>query len=359
VTLTHRAACLAAVLTISVLTGGRAALACSVCLAGDPLYNIYGASVQQQGSFSAYFQARGWFKRSGHPPGEHAEEHEEGHAEEHEEGHAEEHEEGHAEEHEEGHAEEHAENETEENESQRLDLYLSWAPLDRVTLTLDIPWAFNNITEVSGDKQTSLSLDGLGDIMLAGSVVAWRSREILAQTWVAVNVFGKFPSGKSKAAAQGGAVEKHLQPGTGSWDFGGGFSGAHHFSWGSLYGSTSYRVNTKGSLDYEYGDVALANAVVDFPLGHGTGIKALAPFTPTLAVNFRWSEKDLSQGEKFQDSGGSILYLTPGLRIRLPWFEGRRPPSLQGEVQIPVTSSWLHGFQEEGNVWFAGLYYPF
>ncbi len=323
---THRAACLAAVLAISVLTPWRAALACSVCLAGDPLYNIYGASVQQQGSFSAYFQARGWFKRSGQLPG--------------------------------AHEEEDAEGAFEENESQRLDLYLSWAPLDRVTLTLDLPWAFNNITEVAGGERTPLSLNGLGDIVLAGSVVAWRNREVLAKTWVAVNVFGKFPSGKSKAAAQGGEVEKHLQPGTGSWDFGGGLSGAHHFSWGSLYGSTSYRVNTKGSLDYEYGDVVLANAAVDFPLGHGTGIKALAPFTPGLAVNFRWAEKDLSQGEEFQDSGGPILYLTPGLRIRLPWFEGRRAPSLQGEVQIPVTSSWLNGFQEEGNVWFAGLYFP-
>lgn len=340
---THRAACLAAVLAIAVLTPWRAALACSVCLAGDPLYNIYGASVQQPGSFSAYFQARGWTKRSGHPPSPHGEEHEEEHGEEHEG----------------EHGEEHAENEIEENESQRLDLYLSWAPLDRITLTLDLPWAFNNITEVEGDEQTPLSLDGLGDIVLAGSFVAWRNREILPQTWVAVNVFGKFPSGKSKAAAQGGKVEKHLQPGTGSWDFGGGLSGAHHFSWGSLYASTSYRVNTKGSLDYEYGDVVLANAVIDFPLGHATGIKALGAFFPSLAVNFRWAAKDLSQGEAFQDSGGPILYLTPGLRIRLPWFEGRRAPSLQGEVQIPVTSGWLNGFQEEGSVWFAGLYFPF
>ena len=89
---THRAACLAAVLAISVLTPWRAALACSVRLAGDPLYNIYGASVQQQGSFSAYFQARGWFKRSGELPG--------------------------------AQEEEDAEGAFEENESQRLDLYL-------------------------------------------------------------------------------------------------------------------------------------------------------------------------------------------------------------------------------------------
>ena len=273
--------------------------------------------------------------------------------------HAEEHGVEHAEEHGVEHAEAHGANAYEDNDSQRLDLFVSWSPLDRLTLTLDIPWAFNHIEEVDGAERTKLSLSGLGDIVASGTYVVWRNREILAQTWVAANVFGKFPTGKSKEAAQGGIVEKHLQPGTGSWDFGGGLSAAHNFSWGTLYGSTWYRVNTKGSLDYEYGDAFLANAVFDYPLGHGTGIKYLNPFSINLALNFRWAEKDLDRGQKFQDSGGSILYITPGLQIALPWFEGKKAPSLRGEVQIPLTNAWLHGFQEEGEVWFAGLYFPF
>jgi len=368
---THRVACIAAIITIAVLSPWSTALGCSVCLAGDPLYNIYGGNLQQQGTFSAYIQARGWYKRSAHPPdehgselgGEHGDEHGEAHGDEHGEAHGDEHGEAHGDEHGEAHGDEHGEahgeNAYEDNASQRLDLFLSWAPLDRLTLTLDIPWAFNNIEEIDGEERTDLSLDGLGDVVLSGSFVVWRNREILAETWLGVNVFVKFPTGKSKSAAQGGAIEKHLQPGTGSWDFGGGISAAHHFTWGSLYGSTWYRVNTKGSLDYEYGDAFLANAIVEYPLGHGTGIKFLEPFTTNLALNFRWAATDLDQGQKFRSSGGSILYLTPGLQIRLPWFEGKRPPSVRSEVQIPLTNAWLNGFQEEGIVWFAGLYFPF
>ena len=36
----------------------------------------------------------------------------------------------------------------ERNRSERLDLFLSWTPLDRITLTVDLPWAFNRITEI-------------------------------------------------------------------------------------------------------------------------------------------------------------------------------------------------------------------
>jgi len=40
-------------------------LACSVCLAGDPSFSNSGASAQQAGDFSMYFEVRGWEKQSG------------------------------------------------------------------------------------------------------------------------------------------------------------------------------------------------------------------------------------------------------------------------------------------------------
>ena len=33
--------------------------ACSVCLAGDPIFDAQGTTAQQQGDFTFYFQARG------------------------------------------------------------------------------------------------------------------------------------------------------------------------------------------------------------------------------------------------------------------------------------------------------------
>ena len=120
-----------------------------------------------------------------------------------------------------------------------------------------------------------------------------------------------------------------------------------------------YRVNTEGSLDYEYGDVLLANAGVDVPLGHALKKGFLNPFTAGFELNFRYADFDDFRGERFDDSGGSILYLTPSLRVQLPWPWEWRGPSLRAAVQIPATSSWLHGFQEEDPIWFAGLQYTF
>ena len=42
-------------------------------------------------------------------------------------------------------------------------------------------------------------------------------------------------------------------------------------------------------------------------------------------------------GERYQDSGGSILYATPSVRVRLPWSFGERTPSLRAAVQLPLT----------------------
>ncbi len=154
-------------------------------------------------------------------------------------------------------------------------------------------------------------------------------------------------------------VDKHLQAGTGSWDAGAGLAGVQRLTWGTAYSSVVYRVNTEGSLDYEYGDVLLANAALLVPLGHATGMPELVRWTAGAELNFRWAERDRFAGDDFEDSGGSILYLTPSLRVQLPWLEGRSAPTLRTSLQIPVTNRWLHGFQDEDVVWSVGLLFPF
>jgi len=312
----------------------RRAAACSVCLAGDPIFDAQGTTVQQQGDFSAYFQVRGWKKKSGHPPGE------EGHEEEHHE------EEGH-----EGEG-------FEKNNSQLLDLFLSWTPIDRLTVTLDLPWAFNEITEVEGHERTTSSLSSFGDMSLAASGVLWRNRDVLPSTWFEGRAFLKFPTGKSSQEADG-KKDPHLQVGTGSWDFGFGFAGVHRLNWASLYSSVFYRINSEGSLDYEFGDVFLANTGIQVPIGHALGVPLFDPFTLGFELNFRYADYDDFRNQRFDDSGGSILYLTPFIRAKLPWPWEGSGPSLRASAQIPSTSSWLHGFQEEDPIWFVGIQYTF
>lgn len=325
---------LGAALLVLVYIPARPTFACSICLAGDPIFSEFGTSVQQKGDFSVYVEVSGWKKRSGVLPGEHEEEAgEEDGEDEHEEP-------------------------FEEADSQRLDLFLSWTPLDRLSLTLDIPFAFNGITEHEEGDSLSISQNGLGDISASTSYVLWRNRAVLPSTWVEGRAFLKFPTGASRRETKG-FRDKHVQAGTGSWDFGFGMAAVHKLDFASLYASVFGRVNTKGSLDYEYGDVVLANLAALVPLGHATGQSWLQPFTPGFELNYRWAWKDIFEGEHFDDSGGSILYATPSLRFELPWFQGRKAPSLRAAVQIPFTSSWLYGFQDEDVRWTVGFQYLF
>ena len=311
------------------------AQACSVCLAGDPLFSMDGTTVQEKGDFSVYIQVQGWRKESGLLPHEEEEE-EHGHEEEEEEG-------------------------NEKNASQRADLFLSWAPLDRFTVTLDIPFAFNEIEEIEGDTSETFHMSGLGDISVAGSFVLWRNRDVLPSTWIEARALLKTPTGRSRRR-EGGVIDPHLQAGTDSWDYGGGLAFNHRFSWGSAYASIFYRENGEGDfgdLDYEYGDFALANAGVEVPLGHAFGCSKLEWLTIGSELNYRYAKADRADGERFDDSGGSVLYVTPSVRAHLPFALGNRKPSLRLAVQLPVTSSWLNGDQDEKEVWSVGLLFPF
>jgi hypothetical protein len=327
-------AVLRAALVLLALSAPDPAAACSVCLAGDPVFSSQGASAQAEGDVSVYLQLQGWRKTSGSLP------HEEAAGEPHEE------------------QAEHEHGGSESNRSQRLDLFASWTPFDRATFTLDLPFAFNRIVEREGDERTRSTLSGFGDASLAGSFVVWRDRAVLPATWVEARAFVKAPTGRDDVKVDG-VRDPHLQAGTGSWDFGAGLALGRRLERASLYASVFYRENTEGALDYEYGDAILANAALEVPLGHAFGSTRLARFTSGVELNFRYAEYDRVDGERFEDSGGAILYATPSLRVALPELRESAPPSLRFAVQLPLAQTWLHNEQREEEVWSVGLLVPF
>src|SRR5262245_37998687 len=117
-------ACLAA-LALLALPGGTAR-ACSVCMAGDPIFDAQGAAAQQEGDFSAYLELRTASKKSGALPNE-------------------------------GGAGGEGQQAIERNTSTWLRLMLAWTPLDRLTLSVDVPLAYTQIEEVEEDTVTPIS----------------------------------------------------------------------------------------------------------------------------------------------------------------------------------------------------------
>jgi hypothetical protein len=300
--------------------------ACSVCQAGDPIYSTGAATGLQTGSYSAYLELQGWRKTSGllieeagTPPAEGRE----------------------------------------VNKSQSLTLFLSGTPVDRFTFTLALPWRFNTITEspVGVDPETN-HLNGFGDASLTLGYVVWRDRDVLPESWVEARLFGKAPTGPDDRSTKG-IIDPHLQPGTGSWDWGPGLSGGHRFDWGTFYASAFWRFNQPGALQYEYGDVGLVTLALQSPIGHLLQQPVLDFLTASFEFNYRYSERDRYLGQTYQDSGGSIFYVTPSLRIRLPWVEGWKAPSLRLAAMCPLGDKTLYGQQHEGIVWSTGLLFQF
>ena len=309
--------CAASILIVNVPSASRA---CSICQAGDPLFSAGGSAAQEAGAFSAYLEFQAWEKESGLLAEARGEPPEPG---------------------------------REVNQGRQLSLSLGWTPLDRLTLTLMLPWRWTSISEQPDeDANARFHNDGFGDLMFHVGYVLWRDRDVLPATWLEARGFFKAPTGASEQTVSG-SDDPHLQVGTGSWDFGFGLAGAHRMEWGSLYASALYRENLEGSFRYQYGDVVLANLALDAPLSHFLDAPVVRLLTPGVELNFRYAEKDRFHGSSYDSSGGSILYATPSVRIKLPVTTWR--PSLRLAVQLPLTSSWLNGQQTEKPVWSAGL----
>ena len=314
-------------LTFFLLLHSAPAWACSVCQPGDPIFSAEGTTAQRAGSFAMFLDTQQYAKESGALP------------------------------HDDGGGHHHG---TESNRTRDVSLFASWAPTSRITVASRLPYKWIRVRERSedGHLEGTHRNEGLGDLSLFGTAVLWRNRSVLPSTWIEGRALLKLPTGEDDKKVDG-EEDPHLQPGTGSWDWGLGLAGSHHMERGALYGSVFYRFNNKGSFDYQYGDVFLATvAFTSEPIALG-GLAGGRMLRAGSELNFRYAGYDDSHGERYDDSGGSIFYVSPFLSLSV--FPGAEvhSPSLLLTVRQPLGSSSLHGDQEEHAVYSLGLRWPF
>jgi hypothetical protein len=89
--------------------------------------------------------------------------------------------------------------------------------------------------------------------------------------------------------------------------------------WASFYLSAFYRESLEGSLDYQYGDVVLTNIAAEVPLSHFCASPLVGAFTPGLELNYRYAEKDRTQGAKWGDGKAWRAAGLWGLPANLWW----------------------------------------
>lgn len=197
---------------------------------------------------------------------------------------------------------------------------------DDFTVGISVPFINrNDIVEAEHDvipaEIVNLGdVEGIGDIKVIGQYRFFQD----AGTHVAA-IFGfKAPTGKtSRNADNGERFDSEFQPGSGSWDglFGGAFTqemDAFTFDFSVLY-----TLVTEGDQDTDLGDIFTYNAAVSTrvigsqaPFGQSTILPNLT-LDLVAEVNGEWREKEDEDGEFDPNSGGNIVYLSPGLKLGL------------------------------------------
>jgi len=224
----------------------------------------------------------------------------------------------------------------------RLSAFAAWRPHDRLALLGRLPYNFKELEqEPLGQPIETGTAQGLGDAELLALIGVARATGAHSAT-LGLVLGVAAPTGSNNLRDENGErLDEHLQTGSGAWSFTTGLNlgaslGGSIFETGVLA-----RANGQGP-HYRYGNAVLFNAGLTGPSWRGwRGIAQL---------NGRTAAHDLEEaGDPAPNTGGTVLYATPGLRWQTALGIG-----VEALVQIPVFQS-LQGVQHENTTARLGL----
>lgn len=207
---------------------------------------------------------------------------------------------------------------------------------NRVMLMVTVPYSFNRI---SSTEETVRS-QGIGDpeIMLMAHLGSWFNQRIA----IAVTGGARVPLGEDQKKNNAGELlDQHGQIGSGAWAGIFGLQATMGTALLPLFLSGSYQVNGRNDHEFCYGNVWRFNLAGQRALG--TAIDLIGE------INGRSARHDDIGDRVDPNSGGTVVYFSPGVRVNLT-----QNLSLRGQVQIPFIED-LHGVQDEGTNFRGGL----
>jgi hypothetical protein len=221
---------------------------------------------------------------------------------------------------------------------------------DVFAVNVGLPFIHREHRHIAEGKTETFNFSGLGDIILTGQYAVLVPSEEFAP-YLSFQVGAKLPSGMTNATStEGEEAEVTIQPGTGSLDaiFGLNYrqtifsvpTVSGEFSALPLVLGVSYQVNGKGTNDYRLGNTLLAH--------FGTEYQFLKRASLLLQANAMVRDfADVgSTGEFRQNTGGTWIFVSPGLSLQLS-----DAFSAYTYVQIPVYRN-VHGIQQTAKVNF-------
>jgi len=199
-----------------------------------------------------------------------------------------------------------------------------------------LPWFVKRLDMTMAGQDRTRRQSGVGDLTVVGRYTAYEYNAPGRTMRIAPFLGVKAPTGEDNARDGSGRLPPSLQPGSGSWDALGGAVLTWQTLDFQLDSQVSYKANRQAN-GFQAGNVAEIDASLQYrlwPRSLGAGVPAF--LYGVLEANLVRSARDRSGGNDDRNSGGSTLFITPGLQyVTRKWI-------VEAAVQIPV-SQHLNG----------------
>ncbi|MBI4195071.1 MAG: transporter [Betaproteobacteria bacterium] len=193
-----------------------------------------------------------------------------------------------------------------------------------------LPYLGKRLDMDMGGQRVSRSDQGFGDLMVIGRYTAYESNALGRTFRVAPFLGVKAPTGSDNAQDGLGRLPPPVQLGSGSRDWLGGAVATYQTLDFQVDSQLSYRANREAN-GFRSGDVSRFDVSLQYrlwPQQLGSGVPAF--LYGVLEANLVHAEKNRVGGTRDGNSGGTTLFLSPGLQyVTKKWI-------LEAGVQIPV-----------------------
>lgn len=230
---------------------------------------------------------------------------------------------------------------------------LGYGATPRLALFGVLPYVDKELGLTVAGEPRERSVSGLGDLSLFGRYTVFQRDRPGRTLRIAPFAGLKAPTGEDDERDTLGRLPPAVQLGSGSWDAFGGLVASYQTLNYQIDGQLAYRANTTAN-DFEAGDVASLDASLQYRLWprHLTG-GVPAFLYGVIEANLAYQDKDEISGRDDPNSGGTQLFLTPGLQyVTRRWV-------LEAAVQLPAFQDLNGTALETDYVVHAGLRFVF
>ncbi len=193
-----------------------------------------------------------------------------------------------------------------------------------------LPWFDKRLEMNIGGQDVTRQEQDFGDLMLMGRYTIYENNAPGRTFRIAPFLGVKAPTGDDDARDRLGRLPPPVRPGSGSWDFFGGAVATWQTLDFEIDGQVNYKANREAE-GFRAGNVASVDGSFQYrlwPKNLGGGTPAF--LYGVLEANLVHVERDHINGMGDQNSGGTTLFLSPGMQyVTRKWI-------VEAGVQIPV-----------------------